>query len=208
MKKSLQTFLFTILLVALCIVWLDEPVAVWIHAEWLSGSVGETTLEIPDLLLPLVVAVTAFGWLGRFRFKSDPCRRNLQRCCALLGVVAPGAYLARALLKFVFGRIETRAWLVQPGSTGFHWFGGFEPYNGFPSGHMLVCAALAAVLWRSYPKFAVLYAAGLLVLAASLILTDYHFLGDVIAGAYAGLLVHGLIATPTALRLFRIPSPD
>ena len=71
---------------------------------------------------------------------------------------------------------------------------------------MLVIAAIAAVLWRSYPRFAMVYAAGLLAMGVALVLTDYHFLGDVIAGAYGGLLVYELMTTPLMLKLFRIPA--
>ena len=204
MKKSLLVFTVTALLVAGCHVYLDEPIASSVAAALHTVGTGQASLEIPDLLLPLVVAVTVLGWAGRFLFAGNAAYRNLQRCSALLGVVAPASYLAKEVFKFVFGRIQTPAWLLQPTSTGFHWFQGVEPYNGFPSGHMLVIAALAAVLWRSYPKFTALYAAGLVILAVSLVLTDYHFVGDVIAGAYGGLLVYELMTTPIMLKLFRI----
>lgn len=206
MKKPQLTFLVTVLLVAACYFYLDEPIAAWVAATLVTVGKSQSSLDFPDLLLPLVVVVTILGWVGRFLFAGNPARQGLQRCSAVLGVVAPASYLVKEAFKILFGRIQTPMWVVQPTSTGFHWFHGFAPYNGFPSGHMLVIAAIAAVLWRSYPRFAMVYAAGLLAMGVALVLTDYHFLGDVIAGAYGGLLVYELMTTPLMLKLFRIPA--
>ena len=55
---------------------------------------------------------------------------------------------------------------------------------------MAVFTALIIALWRFYPRYRPAYAGFLSVLALALIVTDYHFLSDVIAGAYLGLIVH------------------
>ena len=94
-----------------------------------------------------------------------------------------------ALLKFIFGRVNTREWLAKPELYGFHWFHGSGFGGGFPSGHMAVFTALVAAMWRYYPRYRPLYLILSLLLAAALIATNYHFLGDVIGGAYLGILV-------------------
>ena len=83
----------------------------------------------------------------------------------------------------------SNTWLQKPQLYGFHWFHGGGFYDGFPSWHMAVFAALIAALWRFYPRCRSICLFFLLALASALIVTNYHFLGDVLAGAYLGVLV-------------------
>jgi membrane-associated phospholipid phosphatase len=74
----------------------------------------------------------------------------------------------------------------------FNWFHG-AGIGCFPSGHMTVFTAFGVAIWYSYPRCRRLTALGLVLLGMALIVTDYHFLSDVIAGAYVGLLLdHGI----------------
>ncbi len=181
--------------------FLDLAAAGWI-AEYLRGHpLSNRVADLPDLLLLLVVVLTTASWaaFGYFR------RRGVQdaRCdfLRLTGSVLPLAFLIKTLLKWLFGRIETREWLLHPEAYGFHWFAGDEGFNGFPSGHMLVLTPLFLAFWQFYPRYRPLYALVWSGLAIALVLTDYHFLSDVIAAAYIGLLVH-----LAALRMLRLPA--
>jgi membrane-associated phospholipid phosphatase len=107
----------------------------------------------------------------------------------MLAITAPVSFAAKSLLKYIFGRITTREWLLAPQDLGFHWFNGGDRYTGFPSGHMVVITALVAIVWRFQPRFRSTYLVLLILLALSLVATNYHFLSDVIVGAYVGLLV-------------------
>ena len=78
---------------------------------------------------------------------------------------------------------------LNPDLYGLHWFHGGGDYSGFPSGHMAVFTCLALGLRRFYPRYRYAYLAFLFSLAAALIATEYHFLGDVIGGAYLGWIV-------------------
>ena len=58
--------------------------------------------------------------------------------------------------------------------------------SSFPSGHMVLAAAFAGVFMRLY-KASIWPLAALLVAAAGLLLVgDWHFLSDIIAGAFLG----------------------
>ncbi|MGA7800160.1 MAG: phosphatase PAP2 family protein [Gammaproteobacteria bacterium] len=193
LKTLLIAFVPTALLVYASYRFLDARVA-WAAQRLLIGRTGTGSgmPRLPDLLLPVVIAVTAIGWAGRFMLAGDPSRTRLRDCLTLLGIVAPLSYGAKEVLKLVFGRIRTRDWLHHPQLDGFHWFHGTGAFNGFPSGHMTVFVALAAVLWRYYPRYRPLLGALLALLGAALVLLDYHFVSDVIAGVYLGLLVYWL----------------
>ena len=101
----------------------------------------------------------------------------------------PVAYVAKQMLKYLFGRMNTRAWLENPVDLSFHWFHGGGLYGSFPSGHMAVFATLAAAFWLFFPKYRVACLAVMIALGFAMVATDYHYLSDVIAGGYLGLVV-------------------
>jgi membrane-associated phospholipid phosphatase len=51
---------------------------------------------------------------------------------------------------------------------------------------MTFFAAFSAAVWVFYPRYRTISIGLMLVLALALVITDYHFLSDVIAGAYLG----------------------
>jgi len=126
----------------------------------------------------------------------------------MLAIAAPASFAAKSLLKSGFGRINTREWLMAPQEYGFQWFGADGRHSGFPSGHMVVVTALTAVVWRFHPRCRPACLALLLSLALALIATDYHFLSDVIAGAYAGLVVEAVTWRTAGRRRHIAPTGD
>ena len=54
---------------------------------------------------------------------------------------------------------------------------------------MTVFTAFGIAVWLYYPHYRRPVIITLLILGAALIATDYHFLSDVIAGAYLGVLI-------------------
>lgn len=167
--------------------FLDEGLARWVMALHRSNrllAVGGA--DIPDLLLPLVVIGTAAMWWGYFRVSAKGGDETRRRFLRLAATTVPVAFFLKALLQGGCGRIQTRLWLAGSGSAGFSWLSGT---GGFPSGHMLVFTAFSASVWRSFPRYRFLALSLPLLLAMALVATDYHFLSDVIAGAYLGTMV-------------------
>jgi membrane-associated phospholipid phosphatase len=65
--------------------------------------------------------------------------------------------------------------------------------SSFPSGHMVLAGSFAGVFMRLY-RASIWPLAGLLLLAAALLLVgDWHFLSDLVAGAFVGVTA-GLLA--------------
>lgn len=184
--SSLAAFILIVLSMQL----LDFPLAAWI-AEYLGGYAPYLkTTNIPDPLLILVVILTSLSWGAYFYL----VRRNIHNQRSLFfcvtGTVLPVSFGMKTILKWLFGRTETRTWLSDPTSYGFHWFAGTEGSQGFPSGHMLVLTPLFMALWYFYPRYRLYYAAVWVCLGAALLTTEYHFLSDVLAGAYIGAIVY------------------
>ena len=167
--------------------YLDVEISIGImHFIQSINFLKRFTEHIPDLLFQFVVLATVLMWTVYFyklhRKKFDTETKFLQ----LAATVLPVAYLAKTLLKFVFGRTFPRDWLLHNQQLAFQWFKHWS--SSFPSGHMVVFAAFGAAILIYYPKYRKPVLISLILLGAALVGTDYHFLSDVIAGAYLGII--------------------
>ena len=150
-------------------------------------AINKITEHIPDILPHLVGAGTIVLWAVYF-YRS---RHNLfdkeTRFLRLAATVLPLSFLVKTLFKFVFGRTNPRDWLIHHQPLAFHWV---ESLSGsFPSGHILVFVAFCTAFLFYYPKYKIPVYSLLFFLGLALILTDYHFLSDVIAGVYLGYMI-------------------
>ena len=154
-----------------------------------SSSFGVRTAHIPDLLLPFALIMSVSLLVIR-RVRIRRFGEDVYSAFCLLGAaVLPFSFLAKTALKLLFGRIETRVWLENPLPPGLQWFHHGYGHLGFPSGHMMVLTALAIALWLYFPQIGGKCLLFLSLMGIALIVTNYHFLTDVVAGAYFGLAV-------------------
>ncbi len=185
--------LATLLSILFSIQFLDSLVALKVMEILRSNHVLHTsTSNIPDILPYIVYIGTAIMWFD-FLYLSHSKRRDDQRRFLQLAALAvPIAYILKTYLQYAFGRTNTRLWLTTHTELKFNWFHG-AGIGCFPSGHMTVFTAFGVAVWYIYPRYRRITVLGLSLLGAALIATDYHFLSDVIAGAYIGMLVTYII---------------
>lgn len=146
----------------------------------------------------LVVAV-AVAW----RF----CRRagRFQTVLLALAAALATSVVLKQLLKWVFGRTWPRTLVAGTPSWigsrayGFHPFHFGGGYASFPSGHAALFCSVLAVLWNAYPRWRWLWAVIGLALCVALVGMNFHFVGDVLAGALLGCLTGSIMAA-----LFRL----
>ena len=113
--------------------------------------------------------------------------------------------------EFVFKRILGRVW-PDPTYTGKHLYGfrflNAGPYwDSFPSGTATVSAAIVATVWIVTPRLrlpSVLLAA---LLCAGVIVTNGHWLSDVIAGAFLGASIGWMTVLVLRSPVLRDPQP-
>jgi membrane-associated phospholipid phosphatase len=145
--------------------------------------------DIPDILLPTAILCTLTSWAAYLWLVRKGVFSPMTSFFRLVGWTIPASYLLKTALKDIFGKVTTRAWLANHELYGFHWFGGEWRFDGFPSGHMAVFTVLALAVWRFFPRYRTVCMSLLFLLAASLVVTSYHFLSDVLAGALVGFLI-------------------
>lgn len=169
-------------LAALCFAKIDVPVAhrVWHlrhHLSSLDAAFGTTLILTAEsaVVLGLAIARLVRGHISRFA-------ETLAIAC-LASICAYG--INDQVLKPFFG-IQTPAAVVHGARHAIHFMNGFAG-SSFPSGHMVLAGAFAGVFMRIYRGSIRLLCALLLLAAVLLVLGDWHFISDVIAGAFLGV---------------------
>jgi lipid A 4'-phosphatase len=163
-----------------CYTQLDEPLAHYFHD---SNPVLQRVFRIITqfgeggvYLVPLGLVIIASHYSGRARLAWRA--GYVFAAVALPGIIAD-------IAKPVFGRARP-ALLFQDQIFGFTWHGAHASQWSFPSGHAVTITALATALYALYPPLWPAYLLVALLVAASRIIIDAHYLSDVIAGAYIG----------------------
>jgi membrane-associated phospholipid phosphatase len=183
MQTWIVGLVVTSVAVLMSFVWLDRPVAFLVDSlvgrPHFLKSLGET----PALFAP--AAVLALLALAVRRLAGRP----VDRPDIVLVLVCVSGGIGQALktpLKLLFGRTWP-ATLVRHDIYGFYPFHTGPAFAAFPSGHMAAVAAVLSILWVWYPTFRPAYLAMAMACAAGLVAANYHFVGDVIAGAFLGV---------------------
>jgi membrane-associated phospholipid phosphatase len=100
-----------------------------------------------------------------------------------VAIAVPGIFAD--IIKPVFARARP-VLLFRENVFGFTWGSPHANAWSFPSGHSVTVAALVAALYAVYPPAWPAYALLALLVMASRIILDAHYLSDVIAGLYIG----------------------
>lgn len=191
--------------------WLDRSIALLVH-EVIGRkpySILMPVIHIPDPLI--VIADTVFVIIGSLALFGRMLSKH-ETAAFLASISVIFAVTIKDLLKFVFGRTWPETWVqnnpsfIRDGVYGFNFMHGGVAYQSFPSGHMTAACAIIAVLWIWYPRLRWAYAVAALIVGAGLVGGNFHFLSDVIAGAFVGIS-SGSIATAT-WNATRIPLGD
>ena len=183
--------------------YVDRAVVAWSQASgFRQFAILHGLTHTPQGLEYLLIALCGAALIRLWR----PGYVKWQRL-AIAGVISVlGTLGAKNILKIVFGRYWPDTWLnnnlswVHNHVYGFDFFN-FQDYSAFPSGHAAVTFTIMTLCWIYYPRFRALYALICFGLSFSLIALYYHFVSDVIAGAYLG----SLIAVLTDRALDKVP---
>jgi membrane-associated phospholipid phosphatase len=100
---------------------------------------------------------------------------------------------ATVILKRAFGRSDVQMWTgstPEEGHLGIHSFhflhGNPQRFDDFPSGTTTIATAIIAVVWILAPRLRILCLLALVGISIGLVITNSHFVADVIAGIFVG----------------------
>ena len=96
------------------------------------------------------------------------------------------ATAADIILKDVFGRAWPDPSYVQNHLYGFHLLRGGPHWQSFPSATAAISAAIVSVLWIVMPRWRAIGLLTVVLLCVAVVITDYHWVGDVIACTFLG----------------------
>ncbi len=179
-------------------------------ATAIAGAVGYELLDLPiaiglhDGLAPLQPAasfVTAFGLGGPYLIVAGLAavaswiagRTVAAWRTGYVFLAVAGSGLLADLIKPVAGRARPQLWFADH-IYGFTGVGPHASYWSFPSGHAVTAGALAVALSITIPRLTAAWVAGALLIGASRVFLDLHYLSDVIAGFYIGIVSAWAIA--------------
>lgn len=178
----LLSFVVCAAVVALSFAHIDVPIALhfWKVGRFLSplntafGAAVILSLE-SAVALGLILARVVRGHISRFG--------EVLAIACLASICSYG--INSEVLKPFFG-VPIPAEVMEGATHAFNFLKG-SGNSGFPSGHMVLAGAFAGV-FMSLHRASVWPLAALLVLAAGLLVVgDWHFLSDVIAGTFVGV---------------------
>lgn len=192
LHRTLWSLTLGLLAVAVCYLWVDRPVAFYVHDHAISQYRVFKWLTFPppwmETWSPLVLALAmlrrAWGPLARWQ-------QTLFVACLSLMV----ADEFRESLGAMCGRDWPETWhndnpsLLGSGAYGFHWFVFGDDTGSFPSGHSARILGFASVFWIAFPRSRAACVVVCLPMLLSLVAMDYHFVSDVIAGSVLGGIV-------------------
>lgn len=186
LRRVLLTSLLLLATVPFTILYIDHPLA-----RFFSGfDTGHAVFTSSPLTLPVMPALAVFGivlGVGHLVLGRKPPEWVEAWMLAGIAVLA-GQFLAHEVFKPIFGRIVPSIYL-ETGQHGFHWFRHASGFGAFPSGHSTEAAALLSIAWAYYPRWRWAFAGLMAVLALALMLGQWHFLSDILAGTAVGILV-------------------
>ncbi|UPG85815.1 phosphatase PAP2 family protein [Luteibacter aegosomatis] len=207
----------TLVLTLVSIRWIDLPLASWIHAHGLDSRLWmRWFLDTPIVATPVAMIYMLIYIVRRKRSAATRGEDDWFLVSAALLVSLEVKYV----LKLAFGRTWPRE-VMNVGAPksasfdcvashgylndGIHLFNFFQgadkQYSAFPSGSTVSLIAMVVPIMALYPRFRWPLVAFSAVSLLFFVLTNTHYLGDVVAGLYVGLLC-GLV--PLAMRADRL----
>jgi membrane-associated phospholipid phosphatase len=184
-------FGLVVVAVAVSYALLDRPISFFAHEHLVPYRIFIRLTYIPESFAATAAVILLV--LGVRSLSGRPLPR-WQRVAVTWSVSVFTATAIKNQLKIAFGRTWPETWtrdnpsLIHDNTYGFNLFHAphYGWYESFPSGHTAAMCAAAGVLWICYPRWRIVYALFVALVVVGLIGSNFHFLGDIIAGGFLG----------------------
>ncbi|MDA0701721.1 MAG: phosphatase PAP2 family protein [Proteobacteria bacterium] len=201
-----------VLIATLLILFVDRPVSLYL-AEHIDPNLAAFFHAITEIGNGTVyIAASALFWLGfRWLAAQSPEPATVERYgrisayggFALTALLASGAVVT--ILKHTLGRFRP-SMLLTDGVYGLAPLAFLPKSISLPSGHTQVIWTVTTILLLLKPRIGLVMILVAILVGASRVAINVHFLSDVLVGAYIGVLVPLLVYAVFFPRL--VPAPD
>lgn len=189
-NAAFRTWLFafaaTAIVVMVCVAYVDRPVATFFDghlrhtAAWVCIARALAPLDLA-VVMALLFLLACGTWVVSGRSLGSWTQTPL-----LCSWAAMWATAADIIFKRIFGRAWPDPAYIHDYLYGFRPLHGGPHWESFPSGTAAISAAVASVLWIVVPRWRAAGAAIVILLCVAVVITNYHWVGDVIAGVFLG----------------------
>jgi len=168
-----------------CYQFIDRPAAIWAHGldPQIVAIFQKVTLFGSST--PYLIILAVLYPILRFHLRRVAAAKRV--LFVFTAVVISG--LTVDLLKVIVARWRPKAFFDAPSQYGFAFFKTGYIHYSFPSGHATTALAVACALTILYPRLRVLWIAAAVVVASSRVIVGAHYPGDVLAGAWFGVVI-------------------
>lgn len=187
---NLRAAIIAILLVGPALIWffygrIDLEVIRWSEAHPSLRGISAFLSEFGVVTGWLVGSLLLWFYL-RYKAKNRALADRVRFFFASVAITG----LAVIPLKLLFGKARPSK-LFDENLYGFRWFAAPNDYgmHAFPSGHTTTAFAVATALALLFPKYAVGFYVGAVLVGLSRIGILYHYPSDVVAGAMLGTVL-------------------
>jgi membrane-associated phospholipid phosphatase len=207
LRRWLVASVLCAIAVVVSIAYVDRPVAEFFEARlrhteywvWLSRALRPLDLVV---VIALFFPLACGFWVGSGR--ELPRWTQAPLLCSWSAIWAVAADI---VLKRVFGRQWPDPDYVRSHLFGFHLLRGGAHWGSFPSGTAAISTSIASVLWIVVPRSRLFCALTVVLLSGAVVAGNYHWVSDVIAGAFLGTcfgsstarLLHPFASRPVTL---------
>jgi membrane-associated phospholipid phosphatase len=185
MNKTLQWSIVTTTVALLCLLsylFADIQTALWFHTidKTLFHKVFSKITLFGDSLGYLVGGLLLFAFFRNWNSYWASLGLFLFSTIAISGITAD-------LVKYVAGRARPKLYFHEHlyGFDFFHWE---NAWTSFPSGHSATAMSVAILLAILYPRWRLVSLFWGLLIAFSRIVLAEHYISDVIAGSFLGIV--------------------
>lgn len=171
-----------------CFYMVDRPAAIWAHGLLVSSPAVVAVFKKITVLgssTPYLIALAVLYPVLRFSLRRGAAAQRT--LFVIAAIVVSG--LSVDLLKWIVARWRPKAFFTDPSQYGFAFFKVGYEHNSFPSGHATTAWAVACALTLLYPRLRVLWIVVAALAATSRVIVGAHYPGDVLAGAWFGIVI-------------------
>jgi membrane-associated phospholipid phosphatase len=175
--------------VSFCIVYVDCPLALYLDAHVRHTEIwGWLNFTLRPFSLVVVVALFFLMACGIWLISGHQLRpwTATPFLCSSSAMAAVATVVS---FKRIFGRGWPDPTFIRDHLYGFHLLRGEMHWDAFPSGTAAVSVAILAVLWVLKPQWRLLGLLVVIFLIAAVVITNYHWLSDVLAGSFLGMSI-------------------